>query len=155
MAKPRWFGSGRSAPRTTSRSVVFVSVGATSSNGLALTTNATQILVPANSLADGFSYMIADSHGATNMGAATISIITNVTSQALALDRAADGTTTVVFSGVPWYSYTAQRATNATFTGAVRQWSVQAWEDGLIYLPDDFTDLPAKPNQAFYRLVYP
>src|ERR1043166_1599287 len=58
--------------------VFFVGASATTSNGLALTTQGTQILVPANSLADSFTYTIADDVGATKIGTATISIITNV-----------------------------------------------------------------------------
>ena len=106
--------------------VFFVGVSATTSNGLALTTQGTQILVPANFLADGFSYTIADDLGVTATGAATISIISNVTSRALSLDRAPDGRTTINFTGVPWYSYECQRATNATFTGTLQIWPVQA-----------------------------
>ena len=55
--------------------VFFVGVSAATSNGLALTIQGTQILVPANSLADGFSYTIADDQGVTATGTATISII--------------------------------------------------------------------------------
>jgi hypothetical protein len=134
--------------------IVFVRVSATTSNGLALATNATQILVPANATADGFSYTIADSHGATTNGAATISIITNVTSRALSLGRALDGNTTVNFTGVPWYFYECQRATNVTFTGTLQTWPVQAGADGSISVWDNFADLPNKPSQAFYRLRY-
>ena len=134
--------------------VVFVGVSATTSNGLTLATNATQIFVPTNSVADGFGYIIADSHGATTNGSATISIITNVTSRALTLERATNGTATVNFTGVPWYYYECQRATNVTFTGTLQSWPVQAWVDGSIFVWDDFADLTAKPPQAFYRLRY-
>ena len=132
--------------------ITFADVSVTSSNGLALATNATQILIPANATADGFSYTITDSHGATATGTAMISIITNVTSRGLSLDRAPDGTATVMFTGVPWYFYEAQRATNATFTGTLQTWPVQAWADGSIYVWDNFSDLAGKPAQAFYRL---
>ncbi len=134
--------------------VSFVGVSATSTNGLVLSTNATQILIPANAAADGFSYTIADSHGATTTGTATISIITNVTSVGLSLDRVVDGTTTVNFTGMPWYLYECQRATNATFTGTLKTWPVQASFDGSISIWDDFADLADKPPQAFYRLRY-
>ncbi|MBE0543213.1 MAG: hypothetical protein IH623_17860 [Verrucomicrobia bacterium] len=134
--------------------ITFVGVSATSSNGLALATNATQILVPANAVADGFSYIIADTHGVTAIGTATISIITNITSRGVALNRAPDGLATISFTGVPWYSYEVQRATNGTFTGTLQTWPVQAWADGSILIQDDFTDLASKPPQAFYRLRY-
>ena len=134
--------------------VFFVGASATTSNGLALTTQGTQILVPANSLADSFTYTIADDVGATTNGTATISIITKVTSRALSLDRAPDGSATISFTGVPWYEYECQRATNATFTGTLQTWPVQAWADGSIYVWDNFADLTTKPPQAFYRLRY-
>ncbi len=134
--------------------VFFVGVSATSSNGLALTVQGTQIVVPTNSLADGFSYIIADNRGVTATGTATISIITNVTSRALSLARAPDGSTTMNFSAVPWYFYECQRATNTTFTGTLQTWPVQAWTDGSIYVWDNFADLTNKPPQEFYRLRF-
>lgn len=134
--------------------LTFTGVSATTSNGLALTTNATQILVPANALADGFSYTISDGNGGTATGTATISIITSPVSQANSLDLSVPGSAVVNFSGVPWYFYEAQRATNAAFTGTLRLWSVQAASDGSISVWDDFSDLVNKPGQAFYRLRF-
>lgn len=135
--------------------VSFVGVSVTSSNGLTLTTNDTQILIPANAVADGFSYTISDGIGATVTSTATISIITNVTSQALALDmNSTPGSATVNFSGVPWYYFEAQRATNAAFTGTLQIWPVQAGPDGSIFVWDDFADLGSPPSQAFYRLSH-
>ena len=99
--------------------VFFVGVSDRTSNGLALAIQGTQILVPANSMADGFSYTIADDRGVTTNGTAKISIITNVTSRALSLGLAPDGSATINWTGVPWYSYECQRATNVTFTGTL------------------------------------
>jgi hypothetical protein len=134
--------------------VFFVGVSATTTNGLALTTQGTQILVPANSVADGFSYTIADDRGVTTDGTATISIITNVMSRALSLGLAPDGSATITWTGVPWYTYECQRATNVTFTGTLQTWPVQAWADGSISVWDNFVDLTNNPPQAFYRLRY-
>ena len=61
---------------------------------------------------------------------------------------------TIGFTGVPWYSYEVQRATNVTFTGTLQTWPVQAWADGSISVMDRFTDLTSKPPEAFYRLRY-
>jgi hypothetical protein len=72
-----------------------------------------------------------------------------------ALDLSVPGGVNASFTGVPRYFYTAQRATNATFTGTLQTWPVQAWADGSIYLWDGFTDLTNRPPQAFYRLAYP
>jgi hypothetical protein len=135
--------------------VSFVGVSATSSNGLALATNATQILVPANTLADGFRYTISDGRGGTATGAATIGIITNAAGRALTLDLVSTpGQATVSFTGVPWYSYECQRATNATFGGTLQVWPAQAGPDGVISVWDDFADLGTPPPEAYYRLRY-
>lgn len=137
-------------------SVAFVGVSATTSNGLPLATNATQILVPANSTADSFTYTIRDYIGATASGVVNIGIITNAAGNPTSLDmKAVPGWAVVNFTGVPWYSYTIERATNALFTGTVQTWPAQAWSDGSISLWDDFIDLGAQPEQAFYRLHYP
>jgi hypothetical protein len=135
--------------------ISFAGVSATTSNGLVTATNATQILLPANAAADAFSYTIADSQGATALGAAMISIITNVTSRGLWLDMlSSPGAVAAGFHGVPWYYYECQRATNITFTGTLATFPVQSWDDGSIYVFDDFGDLAAPPPQAFYRLRY-
>jgi hypothetical protein len=134
--------------------VFFVGVSSTTSNGLPLTIQGTQVLVPTNSLNDGFSYTIADDRGVTATGTATIAIITNVTSRAVSLARAPDRTATVSFTGVPWYVYTAQRATNVTFTGTLMIWPVQAWADGSMFVWDDFADLTNRPPEAYYRLQF-
>lgn len=136
--------------------VDFVSASVTTSNGLPLSvdTNTWQILVPANTLADGFSYTIADYYGATATGTATISIITNVASVGTTLDFSIPGHVGVNFVGVPWYWYECQRATNATFTGTLQSFAVQAGFDGAIYVQDGFMGLPQPPPQAFYRLRY-
>lgn len=132
--------------------VFFVDTSATTSNGLALTVQGAQILVPTNSLADGFSYTIADDQGVMTNGTAIISIISSPTSQANALDLSGSGAVSASFTGVPWYYYECQRATNATFTGTVQTWPVQAWADGSMVVWDDFAELGGKPPQAFYRL---
>jgi hypothetical protein len=132
--------------------VFFAGVSTTTSNGLPLTIQGSQILVPSNSTVDSFSYSIADSQNATTNGTATISIITNVTNRAVSLDLSVPGGAWVNFAGVPWYSYECQRATNATFSGAVQTWPVQAWADGSISWWDNFLDLTNQPPQAFYRL---
>lgn len=135
--------------------IFFVGAGATTSNGLALTIQGAQILVPASSGPDSFSYTIADTHGATTNATAIISIITKPASRVNALDLTIPGSVTASFTGVPWYFYTAQRATNANFSGAVQTWPVQAWADGSIHVWDNFGDLANQPPQAFYRLSYP
>ncbi len=134
--------------------VYFISASTTTSNGLPLTTTATQILVPSNSVADTFSYIINDGNGDNATGTGHISIITNVTGQALSLDLSTPGGTWITFTGVPWYFYTCQRSTDPSFTGGLQTWPVQAGPDGFIYVWDDFLDLGIEPIRAFYRLLY-
>jgi hypothetical protein len=79
-------------------------VSPTTANGLALTTDGTQILVPANAAADSFTYTVSDGNAGTATGTGYISIITNAASQAMVLDvHSAPGNASVMFSGVPWY----------------------------------------------------
>jgi hypothetical protein len=134
--------------------IFFVGVSATTSNGLVLTTQPTQILIPANSVPDAFSYTIADDRGVTASSTATIFIITNVTSRIVSLDRDIAGNVTMGCASVPWYTFECQRATNVTFTGTIRSWPAQAWADGSIFVWDDFADLTNKPPQAFYRMLW-
>jgi hypothetical protein len=134
--------------------VFFVGVSATTSNGLALTVQGAHILVPTNSQADRFSYTIADDLGVTATGTATIAITNNPASVANTPDLSVPGEVLASFTGVPWYSYECQRATNATFSGFLQTWPVQAWADGSIYVWDNFADLTNAPPQAFYRLRY-
>jgi hypothetical protein len=136
--------------------VSFTGFSATTLHGLPLTENAAQILVPANSTADSFTYTVTDNNGGTATGTVYIGIITNVTSRGLSLDlKTVPGYTLVKFSGVPWYNYTVQRATNVLFTGTVSSWTIQAWSDGSISCWDSFSDLGNRPSQAFWRLSYP
>jgi hypothetical protein len=135
--------------------VWFKGVGPTSSNGLVLATNDTQVLIPVNSMADSFTYTIMDSQGATASGTASITIITQVTCQAVSVDVVSyPGAAMVSFSGVPWYYFEGQRATNAMFTGTLRTWPVQSGPDGSFFVWDDFADLTNRPPEAYYRARY-
>ncbi len=137
--------------------VSFAAVSATSSNGLALSvdTNAMLIFVPASALDDSFTYTIVNTNGVTAIGTATIRAITSPAGRALPLDLGTPGGALAGFTGVPWYYYTVQRATNVMFTGTIQTWPVQAWADGSINIWDDFADLGSRPDTAFYRLERP
>ncbi len=139
--------------------VWFVSVDATTSNGLTITVdlNAMEISLPANAVADQFTYTIEDDAGTTANGTATISIITSALGQSTGLDLGSTpGAATVGFTGVPWYTYTVERCADLTFSGpSLQSWTVQASADGTLGISDDFADLGTQPERAFYRLVYP
>ncbi len=129
-------------------------VSATTTNGLSLTTNTTQIVVPANSTADWFSYTISDGRGGTCVGSAQISITNTPMARVLSIDFYPDGSASPSGAGVPWYPYLLQRSTNAGFTGTLQTWPLQAAPDGWIGAYDDFLDLGGQPQKAFYRLIY-
>ncbi|HEX9046044.1 MAG TPA: cadherin-like domain-containing protein [Verrucomicrobiae bacterium] len=136
--------------------VSFVGASATTTNGLPLTNDGIHVFVPANSTADRFSYTITDGNGGTATGTVNIAVIARAASHAVSMDlKSLPGSAVVNFTGVPWYTYTLQRATNATFSGAVQSWPVRAWLDGSISYADHFADLGSKPAQSFYRLRYP
>jgi hypothetical protein len=135
--------------------VYFTGVNATTANGLALTNDGLQIFISANSVADSFIYTISDGNGGSATGTGNIGITNSAAGRALSLNAVAVlGSTTVNFSGVPWYYYEIQRATNAGFSGTLQIWPVQAAPDGSIILTDDFLDLGGKPPQGFYRLKF-
>lgn len=134
--------------------VFFVDVSATTSNGLALTVQGEHILVPTNSLADGFNYTITDDQGITATGTARIFIISRPTVQWQTMDVTVPGEVTASLTGVPWHFYECQRATNVIFTGGLQTWPMQAWVDGSIHIWDNFSDLTNEPLHAFYRLRY-
>ena len=133
--------------------VFFDSVGATTTNGLPLTTDGTFIFVPTNSIADSFAYTITDSHGDPAVGMVQLGIWAGVPAEMLACTVSTNAT--VTFACVPWYSYVVQRATDANFAGPLRVWMLTAPMDGLIQVVDDFSDLGGEPPQAFYRMRLP
>ena len=68
---------------------------------------------------------------------------------------ASGGPATVIFTGIPSYTYVAQRTTNLTPMGAWVNVSTNiAPANGLFQLLDGFSDLGTIPNQAFYRLKW-
>lgn len=133
--------------------VFFTGASAATKNGLPLATTDTQILIPANALPDQFTYTINDGNGYNATGTATIQIIPKVESRMVSLDlKSTPGTVQVSATGVPWYPYELQRATNLLFGGTVMTWPVQAWADGSITFVDDFFDLGTQPREAYYKL---
>lgn len=143
----------------TGGAVAFVGANATTANGLPLTVDSTamEIHVPANTVADQFTYTIEDALGTPATGTAVISIIDQLTGRTVGLDLDSNpGAAVASFVGVPWHDYTVQRCTDLRFSGAsLRTWAAHAGADGSISIDDDFTDLGAKPDRAFYRLAWP
>lgn len=134
-------------------------VAATTAHGRAVTVdwNAMQLTIPSGTGADTFTYTLSDGNGGTATGTASLAVIPGVDCRSAGLDLAsAANAVTANFQGTPWYTYTAQRCADPSFTGPTLQsWTAQAWADGSIAVYDDFADLGGKPQQAFYRLMYP
>ena len=63
-------------------------------------------------------------------------------------------TAMVTCSGLAGYPYQVQRGTNVLFTRMLRLWDTNAPASGFFGVTDDFSDLPAPPSNAFYRLIY-
>jgi fibronectin-binding autotransporter adhesin len=131
------------------------SLDATTTNGVTLVTDATYIYLPTNNVADAFNYTVVDGYGGTNTGTVNISVATSAVSQATGAITLTNSTVTASFSAIPGYSYTVQRATNATFTGLISNFPpVTAAANGAISVTDDFADLGGVPAEAYYRLQY-
>ena len=65
------------------------------------------------------------------------------------------GSSTVVMSGIAGNNYSLQRATNVTFTAGISNFpTATAPASGNVTNTDNFSDLGAVPNAAFYRLHY-
>ncbi|MFM2294955.1 MAG: hypothetical protein RLZZ350_1368 [Verrucomicrobiota bacterium] len=92
-------------------------VNLTTTNGVTLTTNATDVLYPASAanVNDKFTYTISDGQGGAATGSVYITII-NVTGTnsviSLQTSVPSSGQATLKFAGVPGFSYVSQYATN-------------------------------------------
>jgi uncharacterized repeat protein (TIGR01451 family) len=140
-----------------------LSVGPTSTNGVAVTMDATNIYYPnaTNNVADRISFTVRDQRAAYRAGdtvrtaAAFIQIAivepggsnSNIVSITYT-----SGIPTLVFAGIPGYAYDVQRTTNLTPPVAwTTLWTTNAPTNGLF----QFIDLAAPTNTAFYRSAQP
>jgi hypothetical protein len=105
-----------------------------------------------NNVADQFSYTVSDGQGGT--ASANVIVILNTTSlfsQSSPSINTTGGAPTLTFAGIPGYSYSIQRATDAGFTQNVTTvLTTNAPPSGVFH----FTDATAPSPQAFYRLVW-
>jgi WD40 repeat protein len=136
-----------------SGTVTFTGVSATSTNGVALTTNATTIFYPAAAnVNDAFTYAITDGLGDNATGTVTIQIAaaTGCGSEICLLTGApGSNTNCVTFAGLPSYQYVVQFTTNL----GAGPWCCLSTNttatNGLITVTD-----PAATNaQRYYRLL--
>ena len=140
---------------TQNHPLTLASYSAITTNGATLTSDGTYIYVPANTVSDSFAYKITDGLGATNTGIVFIPAV-NVFAQTTGTVSVTSSNVTASFTGIPGYSYTAQRATNVLFTSGLTNWpSIVTPSNGLFHVTDTFSDLGGIPRQAYYRLRYP
>ena len=135
--------------------VTFVDNGAATTNGLTITGNATYIFVPTNNVNDAFTFRARDDRGGTNTLTVKITIA-SVTGQGQTVTLGTNSTVTATFYGIPGSTYVAQRATNVFFTLGFTNLSTNiAPANGVFDVTDNFSDLGAVPDSAFYRLLAP
>jgi hypothetical protein len=134
-------------------------IDTTTTNGAAITSDATYYYIPASTVTDAFRYKARDNFNGTNTGTILLTVAT-VFGENSGNVTVGVNTATAVLSGIPGYNYIVQRGTNVGFTGTVSNWPVAAAAgDGSITVIDDFNDLFGAPNigtpaSAFYRLQY-
>ena len=138
--------------------VSFVGQDSVTTNNLPLFNNGTYIFVPANNVADGFSYRVQDNHLGTNP--AFVSLTTVFTFGQLTAVTPTSSNAVVTFYGVPGVTYYVQRDTNTDFGGAGLSNfpGIEAPVAGGFQVIDDFHDLgtpPWSPPVAYYRLIVP
>jgi autotransporter-associated beta strand protein len=127
-------------------------VNLTTTNGIALTTNATSIFYanPANAT-DQFSYALSDGHGGSVTGVVNIVNIGSSPSAQFAGLPAMSGDSVVLhFSATPGWTYYLERSTNLLGWNTI--WTNIAPANGEFDYTDDFHDLSAPASPAFYRL---
>jgi hypothetical protein len=140
--------------------ISLVSVSSTTTNGQPLSTDATYIFVPANNVADAFTYTVQDGYLGTNTGWVLVNLGGDVFGSTTGRVWVTASNATVIFSGIPGYQYSAQRATNVDFTLGVSNFpTIIAPPNGQMTNVDDFSDLFGSPNiavpaGAYYRLRF-
>lgn len=130
-------------------------VNLTSTNGVALTTNATSITYSNRaSVTDQFSYVINDGHGGSVTGVVNVVNLGSTSAAQFSSTPSADGNTVQLnFSATPGWTYYLERSTNLFDWSTI--WTNVAPPSGTFDYLDDFHDLGAPVSPAFYRLRWP
>jgi hypothetical protein len=136
--------------------VVLTGIKLMTTNGVTLATNSAWILYPNGpNVNDQFSYSIADTGGATNIGYVNVLIVPSVTGTNSIVSVFAGNPTTLTAYGIPGYSYVTQRATNLATPVWVNIATNTAAANGMISVTDNFSDLGGSPPpEAYYRLSW-
>jgi fibronectin-binding autotransporter adhesin len=131
------------------------SISATTTNSGTLTSDATFIYVPTNTVNDAFTYTVVSSPSGATASASVLVTAVDSFGQATGQVTITNSTVMANFWGIPGYNYNVERATNVTFTAGVSNFpSANAATNGAISVTDDFIDLGGPPSSAYYRLHY-
>lgn len=130
-------------------------VNLVSTNGIALTTNATSIIYSNRAnVTDQFSYVISDGHGGSVAGVVNVvNIGSNPAAQFTSTPGADGNTVQLNFTATPGWTYYLERSTNLFDWTTI--WTNVAPPGGTFDYLDDFHDLAAPVSPAFYRLRWP
>ena len=125
-------------------------------NQVTLATNSAWILYPKGpNVSDQFSYSIRDGLGGTNIGFVNVVIQSSVTGTNSITKIVAGNPTILTAYGIPGYSYITERATNLAPLLWVDIATNTAAANGLIIVPDYFSDLGSNaPASAYYQLKW-
>jgi len=103
---------------------------------------------PDQNLTDTFTYLVRDNDiSAENSGTVTLNETAQQPAQK-ALISVSGGGATVVFAGVPGYTYDVERSADADFTTSTTIWTTNIPAGGVFSYVDD----PAPLTEAYYRL---
>jgi len=129
-------------------------VNLTTTNGIALTTNATSIFyLNQASGTDQFSYTLSDGKGGSVTGAVNIvNIGAPPAAQFVGLPSVSSASVFLQFSAAPGWTYYLERSTHLVDWKTI--WTNVAPPSGLFDYTDDFHDLSAPASPAFYRLSW-
>ncbi len=129
-------------------------VNLTTTNGIALTTNATSVTYSnLASVTDRFSYTISDGCGGSATGVVTIvNIGLKPVAQFVGAPTINGDSTLLHFSATPGWTYYLERSTNLSAWKTI--WTNIAPSSGLFDYTDDFHDVSAPVSPAFYRLCW-
>lgn len=132
--------------------LTLVGVDLTTTNGIALTTNATGITYSnLASVIDQFSYTVSDGHGGFATGQVNIvNVSANPSAQFVGVPNVNGNSVLLNFSAVPGWTYYLERSTNLVFWKTISTNAAPA--SGVFDYTDNFSDLSEPPPSAFYHL---
>ena len=143
--------------------VTNVGINLTTTNGYTLMTNSAVILYAAANanINDEFSYTVSDGFGGTATGQVEIVVTPFTSGQPVTGQQSTNfiggPTFTVVYYGIPTYTYELQRSTNLSLgnAGWVNIFTNTVGPGGSVANVDSFIDLAGyKPSEAYYRVSW-